>query len=131
MLLHDVASGSEITPLINHWQFIYLVTYCYDSYNNVVYVWKKCTFKAVLLLWITFKAVLLLRMMFAIYVLCLSCFLVCSLQPCGHLLKKGKPLDPLVCDVFLCFVIFPYCVLGQVWRFIVSIPDLCLLPYSN
>ena len=23
------------------------------------------------------------------YMLCLSCFLVCSLQPCGHLLGKG------------------------------------------
>ena len=32
--------------------------------------------KAVLLLWI-------------LYVSCLSCFLVCSLQPCGHLLGKG------------------------------------------
>ena len=27
-----------------------------------------------------------------IYVLCLSCFCVCSLLPCGHLLGKGRPL---------------------------------------
>ena len=27
------------------------------------------------------------------YVLCLSCFRVCSLLPCGHLLGKGWPLD--------------------------------------
>ena len=44
---------------------------------------------------------------FLIYVSCLSCFLVCSLQPCGHLLGKGWPLCFLVCDVFLCFVFFP------------------------
>ena len=30
---------------------------------------------------------------------------------------------------FLCFVTFPYVVLGQVWYLIVSIPDLFLLPY--
>ena len=29
----------------------------------------------------------------------------------------------LVCDVFLCFVTFPYGVLGWVWHLIVSIPD--------
>ena len=42
-----------------------------------------------------------------IYFSCLSCFLVCSLQPCGHLLGKGLPLGSLVCDVFLCFCHFP------------------------
>ena len=32
--------------------------------------------------------------------------------------------------MFSCgFVPFPYGVLGQVWCLIVSIPDLCLLPY--
>ena len=35
------------------------------------------------------KAVLLLWISFVIYVLCLSCLLVFSLQPCGHLLGKG------------------------------------------
>ena len=45
---------------------------------------------------------------FVICVLCLSCCLVCSLQPCGHLLEKGLPLGSLVCDVFfLCFSQFP------------------------
>ena len=45
----------------------------------------------------------LLWILFVIYVSCLSCFLVCSLQPCGHLLGKGWPLGSLVCDVvFLC-----------------------------
>ena len=35
------------------------------------------------------KAVLLLWIICVIYVLCLSCFRVCSLLPCGHLLGKG------------------------------------------
>ena len=35
------------------------------------------------------KAVLLLWIIFGIYVSCLSCFLVCSLQPCGYLLGNG------------------------------------------
>ena len=64
------------------------------------------------------------------YVLCLSCFLVCSLQPCGHLLGKDWPLGSVVPGVFLCvFFTFLCGVLGQVWYFIVSIPDLCLLSY--
>ena len=41
------------------------------------------------------------------YVSCLSCFIVCSLQPCGHLMRNGWPLGSLVCDVFLCFCHFP------------------------
>ena len=60
---------------------------------------------------------------------CLSCFLDCSLQPCGQLLGKGLPIGSFVCYVFLCFVTFPCVVLGQVWYFIVSIPDLYLLIY--
>ena len=52
-------------------------------------------------------AVLLLWTLFVIYVSCLSFCLVCSLQPCGHLLGKGWPLGRLVCDVFLCFCHFP------------------------
>ena len=67
----------------------------------------------------------------------LSCYLclvlvmfhVCSVKPCGHLLGKGWPLGSLVCDVLLCFVTFPYGILGQVWCLIVSIPDLYLLSY--
>ena len=51
---------------------------------------------------------------FLIYVLCLSCFFVCSLQPGGHLLGKGWPLGSLVCDVFCeCFVTFSCGVLEQ------------------
>ena len=53
------------------------------------------------------KAVLLLLIILVIYASCLSCFLVCSLQPCGHLLRKGSPLGSLVCDVFLRFCHFP------------------------
>ena len=66
---------------------------------------------------------------FVINVSCLSCFLVCSFQPCGHLLGKGLTLSSVVCDVVLCFVTFTCVVLGQGWNLIVSIPDLCLLTY--
>ena len=34
-----------------------------------------------------------------------------------------------MCDVCCVFVTFPRGILGQVWYLIVSIPDLCLLPY--
>ena len=59
---------------------------------------------------------LLLWILFVIYVSCLSCCLVWSLQPCGHLLGNGWPL-----------VTFPCGVPVQMWYLIVSIPDLCLL----
>ena len=72
--------------------------------------------KAVLLLWIF--------LLFVFVFVILSCLF---LQPCGRLLKRGWPLGSLVCDVFLCFVTFPYGVLGHVWYLIISIPDLCHL----
>ena len=43
---------------------------------------------------------------FIIYVLCLSCFCVCSVLPYGHLMGKGWPLGSLVCD-FIVFLSFP------------------------
>ena len=70
--------------------------------------------------------------LFDIYVSCLSCLSCCivySLQPCGHLLEKGWSHGSLICDIFLCVCHVPYGVLGQVWYLIVSIPDLCLLSY--
>ena len=45
-----------------------------------------------------------------VFRVCLLYCLVCSLQPCGHLLGKGWPLGSLVCDIFLCFVTFTYLV---------------------
>ena len=63
---------------------------------------------------------------FIIYVSCLSCCPVCSLQPCDHLLALLY-----VMGFFCVFVTFPCDVLGQVWYLVVSIPDLCLLSYSN
>ena len=74
---------------------------------------------------------LLLKILLVIYVTCLACCFVCSLQYCGHLLEKGWPLGSLVCDVLLYFVTFPCDVLDQMSYLIVSIPDLCLLPYFN
>ena len=66
------------------------------------------------------------------YVSLLSCFLVCSLQSCGHLLGKGlrAGLLALLCVVFYyVFVTFPCGVLGRVWYLVVCISDLCLLTY--
>ena len=42
-----------------------------------------------------------------IYVLCLSCFRVCSLLPCGHH-RESFDLLALVCDVVCDFVTFPF-----------------------
>ena len=64
-----------------------------------------------------------------IYVLCLSCFRLCSLLPCGHLKGKGWSLLALVCDVYCDFVTFSFGILGQVWYLIVSITDSCCLSY--
>ena len=75
-------------------------------------------------------AVLLLYIVFVIYVSC-SCFLACSLQPCGHLLRNDLHLGSLVFDVSLCFITFPCGVLCQVWYWIVSISDLWLLTFFH
>ena len=72
---------------------------------------------------------LLLWIIFVIYVSCLSCFLVCSLQPCGHLRERANLLALLYVMFSCVFVTFQCGVLGQVWYLIVSIPDLCLLIY--
>ena len=39
-----------------------------------------------------------------LFVICVPCL---SLQPCGHLMGKCRPLGSLVCDVFSCFCHFP------------------------
>ena len=66
---------------------------------------------------------LLLWNMFVIYVSCLSCFLVCSLQPCGHLLA-------LLYVMFSCvFYHFPMWCPGS--SVVVYIPDLCFLTYFD
>ena len=41
-------------------------------------------------------------------------------------------LFAILCVMLSCvFVTFPYGVLGQMWYLIVSIPDICLLPYFD
>ena len=75
------------------------------------------------------KVVLLLWIIFVIWVSCQLCCLVCSLQPCGHLLGKGWPLDSLNVIFSFVFVTFLCGFLGQVWHLIVSVPALCFLPY--
>ena len=58
------------------------------------------------------KAVLLLWIICVFYVLCLSCFRVCSLLTCGHLRERADLLA-LVCDVYCDFVTFPFGILGH------------------
>ena len=66
---------------------------------------------------------------FVIYVLCLSCFLVCLLPPFGHMMGKDG-LSARLCVMFSCISFTFQCgVLSQMWYFIASTPDLCLLPY--
>ena len=68
-------------------------------------------------------------MIFVIYVSCLSYVLVCSLQPCGHLLGKGWPLGSLVCYVLLRFWHFPMWCPGSNVLFDCIDPDLYPLTY--
>ena len=59
------------------------------------------------------------------------CFAVLSV-PCSLVITCRELADPLaiLCVVFSCVsVTFPYDVPVEVWYLIVSIPDLCLLPY--
>ena len=74
-------------------------------------------------------AVLLLWIVCVIYVLCLSCFRICSLLPCGYLLVKGLTAWLLFVMFNYVFGTFPCGILGQVRYLIVSIPDLCRLSY--
>ena len=70
--------------------------------------------------------ILLLWISCVIYVLCLSCFCVCSLLPCGHLLGRAD----LLFVMFNCvFDTFPCGIQGKVWYLIVFIPDPCPLSY--
>ena len=69
-------------------------------------------------------------------IFCYLCFMfVCHTVlsvPCGLAATCSKMADllALLYVIFSCvFVTFPYGVLGQVWYLIVSIPDICLLPY--
>ena len=60
------------------------------------------------------------------------CFVfVFTILSCLFLAALCSPdLWALLYVIFSClFVTFPYGVLGQVWYLIVSIPDICLLPY--
>ena len=48
---------------------------------------------------------------------------------CGHCWEMANLLTLLFVAFSCVFVTFPSCVLGQVWHLIVSIPDICRLPY--
>ena len=70
---------------------------------------------------------------FYVFVLSCVCYVfvrVCLYVLCGHLLGKGWPLGSrLWCLLWVCHL--PIGILGQVWYLIVSIPDICTLPYLS
>ena len=79
--------------------------------------------KAVLLLWIRLFFVFRVFLCYAVLHVSVPCSLVVTCW------ERADLLD-LLSVIFSCvFVSFPYGVLGKVWYLIVSIPDLCLLPY--
>ena len=61
---------------------------------------------------------------------CYLCFVfVCHTAlsvPCSFVVTCWKVADLLT---LLCFVTLPYGVIGKAWYLIVSVLDLCLLPY--
>ena len=63
--------------------------------------WNRFKLSSKLFYWAS-KAVLLLWIIYVIYVLCSSCFRVCALLPCGHLLGKGWPLG----SCLWCLIVF-------------------------
>ena len=73
------------------------ITKCWKLVGSGIF-WQIC------LVWLLFCQAThrILGIPVAIYVSCLSllCCLVCSLQPCDHLLGKSWPLASLVCCVF-------------------------------
>ena len=50
------------------------------------------------------------------------------LQPCSHLLQKGSPLGPIVCDVFFCVLSLSHMVSWVRCEF--DCMDSCSLPSS-
>ena len=66
------------------------ISMCLDPHLNLGWGWysETCLSPPVKYL-LTVPRRCLFCVSFFIYVLCLSCFLVFSLQPCGHLVGKG------------------------------------------
>ena len=72
---------------------------------------------------------LLMWILYVWYVICV-CHVVLSVH-CS-LMVTCLEMNNLLYVMFSCvFVTFPCGVLGQVWYLIVSIPDICLLPYFD
>ena len=59
-----------------------------------------------------------------VFVMLLCLFIAALWSP-----RERADLLALACDVYCDFVIFPFGILGQVWYWIVLIPDLCCLSY--
>ena len=68
--------------------FLFCLVFAMSMWASVYMCFVVTCWKRADLLALRSKAVLLLWIICVIYVLCLSCFCVCSLLPCGHL--KGK-----------------------------------------
>ena len=58
--------------------------------------------------------------------LCMSVYM-CFVVTC----RERSDLLALICGIILCVCHFPIGILGQVWYWIVSIPDLCTLTYYD
>ena len=79
----------------------------------------------------TDRSMAMLRL-WMLFVICV-CLYYTVLYVTGSLVSscwERADLLALLCAIFSCvFVTFPYGILGQVWFLIISILDLCLLPY--
>ena len=107
------------------WGCLRFVIVVFPDYTHLLILSPPAIFtdrlKVVVLLWIFFViCVSRLYLLFCI---------VCSLQPCGNLLEKDRPLGSLVCDLSLCFVSLTLGVSDKMWYLIALIPDICLLLY--
>ena len=63
---------------------------------------------------------------FFYFILCLSLLYCLAMVTCW---ERADFFAPMFVMFSCVFVTFPYDILGQVWYLLVSIPDLCLLPY--
>ena len=79
-----------------------------------------------LLLWQGAASFVDLYLLFVFVFAILPCLVFCSL-----VVACWERADLLALLFVIFLVTFPYCVLGQVWYLIVSIPDLYLLPYFS
>ena len=106
---------------------------CLDPHLNLRWGWRLETGASPPVKYFTdrSKAVLLLWIFYVFSVLCLLCLCVCLFYMCFVVTCwERADLLALVCGVLLWVCHFPIGILGQMWLFIVSIPDLCTLTFT-